>query len=301
MAGKKLAIIILINLFIATFPVLSTGYIIYLLYRTITFIVLAVAWNMVSGMTGHVSLGHGVFWGVGSYITAFIWFNGLNPFFGVLLGGFIAIMVAITLIPVFRLKGAYLAIGTLSLNFGMLSIYVNLKEFGGAGGLHLPILQHADIVTYYLMYILALCVLTSTFKIVHSRYGFAIKALSDEEAAEIIGVDTFKIKTGVFLLSALFFGLAGGVNALNTVFISPYTAFDITWSVYPVFMGILGGVGTLFGPIIGAIIMTLTTEILSLMATGIDRFLYGVMLIILILCLPEGVVPRIRKYLLKQK
>lgn len=302
LADIKLFVIVLIfNLIIITIPMLARGYITYILFRIFTFIVLAVAWNLVSGMTGHVSLGHGVFLGVGTYITAVMWQNGYNAMLGVLLGGLSAVIVALLLTPVFRLKGASLAIGTLALNLGMMSIFVNIKEFGGSGGLHLPIIPQADVITYYLMYVLAFCVFVLSFKIAYSRYGLAIKALSNEDAAQIIGMDTFRVKTGIFLFSALFFGLAGGINTLNTTFISPYTAFDVMWSVYPCFMAILGGIGTLVGPMVGAIAMTFFAEMTSLMVREIDRLIYGITLIILILLLPEGIVPRVQKVFMRAK
>jgi len=265
----------------------------------------AMGWNILAGYTGYVSFGHAAFFGVGAYTTAILMDKfGVSPFITSILGGLAAsIFASLIGYPTLRLKGAYFAITTLSFGFVMEILFLNLESItGGAHGISLPLppwdIRTFKIIFYYAFLISLLLVTYTTYKLERSRLGLALKCIRDNElAAESIGIPTTTMKMIAFMLSALFLGISGGLYSYYATYIDPPTAFSPNISMYAIVMTILGGGGTVLGPIIGAIILFTISQFTRYTFTvpGIDLMIFSGVAILVILFMPEGIVGRLRE------
>jgi branched-chain amino acid transport system permease protein len=193
------------------------------------------------------------------------------------------------LVPCFRLKGVYFAIGTFVLGEILRILFLNFEAVGGAVGLHLPLPQFFNpLHYYYLSLIIALAIIIIVFMISNSRIGLAFMAIREsEEAAEAFGVNALKYKALAFNINAFFNGLAGGFYAYYIFFVDPRSAFSISWSLEGLFMTIVGGGGTVLGPIIGAIILALASRLI--VVGEISLIIYGTLIIMIIMAAPQGI------------
>jgi branched-chain amino acid transport system permease protein len=232
-----------------------------------SYLALAVLWNLLAGYAGLLSLGQQAFIGFSGYTVAVLTgYYGLDPWVGVLAGGISAVLLALLMsVFIFRMRGVYFAIGTwlfaetLRLGFGNWA-YVNY-----AAGLFIKPETPIGMNTLYLA-ALAMAVLSvaGAYAVLKSRIGLGLMAMrDDEDAAETMGVNVLRTKLLCFLAAAFFTGLTAGLLYLFQVFIQPYEAFSIDWTVKLFFMVIIGGIGTVEGPIVGAFIYVLTSQLLS--------------------------------------
>ena len=259
------------------------------------FVALAAAWNLIGGLTGYAAFGNVAFFGLGAYTVGFLTDKQhlsfalalpLAPLVSAAFAGLIGV-------PLLRLRGHYFAIATLGTGVAVGEVIKNLDVFGGATGLFPPILRHADALFFYLMAANAGLAVVVTWLVMRSRFGYGLIAIREnEEAASVLGVNTTAYKVGAFALAAALTGLAGGIFAQWSSFIDQESVFPIQYNVQMILMAIIGGAGTLFGPVAGAIV--LEWLILSLAGGGASAVYaqmgLGVLLAVTVIFVPRGVV-----------
>ncbi|HEY6744754.1 MAG TPA: ATP-binding cassette domain-containing protein, partial [Mycobacteriales bacterium] len=264
----------------------------------------ASSWNIISGYAGYTSLGHSMFLGLGSYTTAIIALHtGVNPLWIVPLGGITAVVVAtIAGWVVLRTRGHAFVIITIALLLAAQILAVNLRGLTkGSDGITLELpfwsKDYQNIPFYYVF--LLLLVLTVAFSawIRRTKFGTGLVAIREDEGkAAAIGVDTTRFKILAFAASSFFIGVAGGVYAYFLTFLNPVGSFAILGSVMIVLSALLGGRGTLYGPVVGALIVQLLNEEATVYGggTGTRVLLMGLVLVAVVLFMPAGLLPTVR-------
>ncbi len=264
-----------------------------LLILTFIYVMLAVSWNILGGYTGQVNLGHAAFFGLGTLATRLLYTSGFHIFPSLLAAGVVAVVFSMFIgIPAFRLRlrGDYFTIGTLALS-QILYITVGnvLPKIT-----YLPIedIQNYQLnLRYYLILALALFTIGVAYMLAKSRLGLGMMAVREnEDAAEALGVNAFSHKLLALALSAFLGGLAGGAYAYyQTSYYFNYT-FTPLWSLDPVTITFVGGVGTVIGPVIGAVFFVLVKEFLVLRMGEYHLIVFGILFILVVLFLPGGLV-----------
>lgn len=240
---------------------------------TAMFAVMATAWNIIGGLTGYAAFGNVAFFGIGAYTTGMLVAKARWPFLLALPLSPItaAAFAALVGVPLLRLRGHYFAVASLGVGVAVGELVQNLDfrgepMFGGASGLFMPILivPNRDLYFFYLMLAVAAVAIGVTWLVLHSRFGFGLIAIREnEEAAAVIGVNTTAYKVGAFALAAALTGLAGGIFAQWNVFIDQENSFPIGYNVEMILMALLGGSGTVFGPAAGAVMLQLLIQFLG--------------------------------------
>lgn len=283
------------------------GYWIRVFALTFLFGALAQSWNLVGGLANQVSLGHAAFFGIGAYTSTLLLVHfGVSPWLGLLAGaGLGAAAAAFIALPTMRLQGHYFALATLAFGEVMRIVANSWSSLtGGPGGLSVPLTGQSawmysfrSTVPHYFIALGALVIVTAIFVAVRNRpLGYRLRALRDnQDAAEVIGVDTTGAKLRAALLSGALTGALGTLYAQIAVFFDPDTVFGIaTISIRIALMAIIGGVGTAAGPILGALLIVpleeLLNEALSGRAAGLSQLTFGLVLIAMILWQPGGLV-----------
>ena len=254
------------------------------------YIVLTVSWVIFSGPTGYISLAPAAFFGVGIYTSAIlgkalplpivIGIGGLASFCFALLVG------ALTL----RLRGIYFAIFT----FGLVMLIAHFMLFWelhvtGTRGRFVMVVDYNTV--YYVMLIIFVMALVAAYLIRRSKYGLALQSIGeDEDAAAHTGINVTRLKVITFAISAFFMGAAGAIMATRWTYIDPFIAFNPFFSFMPVLMALFGGMGQLYGPVIGAAIFTYLEEFLITRFSELYMLIFGSILVFAILYLPGGLV-----------
>ena len=261
------------------------------------FVVMASAWNLVGGLTGYAAFGNVAFFGLGAYTCAVLVDpqKGRLPFAVALLVAPVVPAVFAALIgwPLLRLRGHYFAIATLGTSVAVGEVIKNIEWLGGSTGLFPPIMRRADLLFFYLMAAAAAITVLTNFAVLRSRFGYGLIAIREnEEAAAVLGVNTTVHKVAAFVLAAALTGLAGGIFAQWNSFINQENVFPIEYNVQIILMAILGGAGTLFGPVAGAVALEILIQ--SLAGHG-EVAVYaqmglGVLLAVVVIFTPRGVV-----------
>lgn len=274
------------------------------LLLTIAFGGLGACWNLVGGFLGRISFGHGVFVGVGGYTTFLLLHHlHLTPLVGIPLGGLVSALLAwLVGGPTLRLSGHYFAMATIALLQIGLLLVTNWEWAGGAVGLEAPLgndpwmLLFPDKAPYYWLAVgLAFLTFLATHLLVHSRTGFYWRAINgDEAAARSLGVPADRYKMLAFVLSAAMTGVWGGFFALYVGVIDPESMFSLTFSVQIVLVAILGGVGSLAGPWLGAAVLLPLSEGTRVLwgssGRGLDLLVFGMAILLVTLFLPGGLI-----------
>ena len=265
------------------------GTLAFLLWVAIT---LAESYNVVGGYLGYMNLGHAGFFGVSAYIFGILYTQGV-PFPWAWLagiGGSIAFAVAIS-VPLFRLRGAYFAVAS----FGLITLLELLAHnfsalTGGAAGLSLPPGDRL-LPAYYLSLVVAAGSVGLAVLVSRSRLGLALMSLrEDEEVAAVFGVQALRYKTLALVLSAVPPGLIGGIYTWQLTYINPSIVFGLEIALVPIVMAMLGGVGHIWGPVIGALFITLIEELLWTKMPYLHLTTYGVILLLVGFYLPGGLI-----------
>jgi branched-chain amino acid transport system permease protein len=285
----------LILVLLATLPLYAAGYTPILLTSFFMYIILSVSWAMFSGPTGYMSLATAAFFGVGIYTAAFLGETLPLPVFivaGGLASSIVALLVgALTL----RLRGIYFAIFT----FGLVMLIAHLLMFWelhvtGTRGRFVVVVDYNTI--YYAMLGIFVVLMLTAYLVRHSKWGLALQSIGEnEEAAAHIGINITMVKVINFALSAFFIGAAGAAIATRWTYIDPGIAFNPLFSFLPVLMAIFGGIGRLYGPVIGAVIFAYLQEILITRFSELYMLIFGIILVIAILYLPNGLVGLLQK------
>lgn len=256
--------------------------------------ILAMSWNFIGGLTGYPSFAPAAFFGLGAYLTA-ICMNAGTPFFlTLLIGASGGALVAFALgLPILRLKGHYFAIATYGVAEAMREMCENLEITGGGDGINLPLAPGGpDYFTrlfYYYMFGVALMSFITMYWVTRSRLGFGLVAIREnEDAASILGVETTKYKTYAFILSAIYPAMAGGVYAYRAAFLEPIDVFDVLFSIRAIVMTLIGGAGTVMGPILGATFIELINDYLWGAFLEFHSAFLGVIMLLVVIFLPKG-------------
>jgi len=257
------------------------------------YVALASMWNLLAGYSGMVSLGQQMFVGVGGYTLAVLsMYYGLPIFLGVLIGGLISLILAVLIsFPIFRMKGVYFAIGTWVIAEALGICFSNWSYVKYGMGIFIQPTQKMSMTTiYYASAVICAVSVFIVFLLLRSNLGLALMAIRDDDtASEMLGVNIFRCKLTCFLVSAFITGMSAGVLYLNTVFIQPFEAFGIGWTVNLLFIVIIGGIGTLEGPIIGAVIFVVLQQFLS-EYVGYNLIILGAITILVIFFAPRGII-----------
>jgi branched-chain amino acid transport system permease protein len=288
MWGPGLAFVILALL--ATLPLYASAYSIILVTDILMFVILALSWALFSAPTGYISLAPAAFFGVGIYTSAILGRQLPLPLV-VFLGGLISFCLALLVGALtLRLRGIYFAMFT----FGLVELIKHFWlwyeiKFTGTRGRFVVVVDQQTI--YLIMFTIFVLLLLTTYLIRRSRLGLALRSIGEcEEAAAHIGVNVNVLKTLTFALSAIFIGAAGSVIATRWTYVDPYIAFNPLYSFMAVLMAIFGGIGHPYGPILGAVIFAYLEEILLTRFPYYYMLIFGVVLIITVLYLPEGLI-----------
>jgi branched-chain amino acid transport system permease protein len=292
------AIVVVVLALLATVPWIASPSISQFGISTLLMAVLAQSWNIIGGYTGYASFGNSVFYGLGSYGVAIAMVQWNLPFgVGLAFGAVLALLFALLIgLPVLRLRGHYFAICTLALAEVMTAIVSNLEIAGRNTGLVLPLLR-GDALFYELsLGLLALTTLTVAY-IARSRFGFGLIAIREnEEAAAVMGVDTTRYKVAAFAISGFFTSLAGGIHAYWITFLDPVSAFDITLNVKMIIMAVFGGPGSIFGPVVGAFLLSAISEVVSTKISTLASLFFGFVIIVAVVFMPRGLADLGRRF-----
>ncbi len=309
--------------FVAAIPTLYPGsYWQTLGFITFLFASMSVAWNILGGYGGQVSFGHGTFLGLGAFTTAAIALRtGVNPLLLMPIAGLVAVLYGLLWgYPTLRLRGPYFSIATIGIGEATRLLMINLDDLlrgvpvlnelvkdkpftGGASGLNLKIptdIQSYQLSYYYIALAFFVITILASWWIRRSRFGLALFAINmDPDAAETLGVSTSRYKVIALAISAFFVGIAGSLYAQYFLFIDPREMFSFQNSIAMVLMPIIGGIGTVSGPVLGAVVFKViedrlsTTHFeigsLSINLVQFNLLLYGTLLVLIILFEPGGV------------
>lgn len=308
---RQLVVAVVVFALIALVPSLvSDVYMMNVLILTLLFAALSQSWNLLGGYCGQVSLGHALYFGIGAYATSILYVKfGIIPWGGLLAGGIIAAAIALALgYPCFRLKGHYFSIATIVIAEIGLLLFHNWDYAGAALGIQWPFtpdlwwtLQFARDKAPYFYFALGLFAVTwlVTFSIVELKWGYWWRAVKDSaEAAESLGVTIFHSKMAAAAISAFFTAVGGGFYAAFVSYIDPDSVMHFRFSLLMALPAVLGGVGSLWGPAIGALILIplaeFTRSYLGGSGSGLDLVIYGGLIMIVSLTRPEGILSIIK-------
>jgi branched-chain amino acid transport system permease protein len=321
-APDALPSVLLLALLIAALvaaPFAVNDYMVTVLILILYFAYTGQAWNIMMGFAGQLSLGHAIYVGLGGYTAAALFIRfGLSPWLGLLAAIPVAMLCGAIigfLAFRFRVGGVYFAILTIAFaEFARIG-FDHFAYVGGSGGLFLPVAQYTQndilnlrgrpIMFYYVILAMASAAFLVCHILLRSRVGYYWLAIrEDEEAARALGIDTFRYKMYAVVLSAAMTSLAGVFFAFYYNNLFPEQVFNISRSIELILAPIIGGIGTLFGPILGAFLLTGLSEILheALAKLGLDvpgakQVFYGVCLLLVVVLLPDGVWPPLSRLL----
>jgi branched-chain amino acid transport system permease protein len=272
--------------------------------RILLFAFIGVAWNLMGGYAKQLSLGHAAYFGLGAYTSTILEIRfGISPWLGMVAGGFVAMLASLPIGALcFRLRGPYFAIATIATAQVLMLLFLKFRDFAwGAEGTTIPNFGDAPLMMqfdekssyYYLALGLLALGLAITYRIEHSWMGYYLVAIGeDEDAAEAIGVNAPRVKRDIYMISAFLTALAGTFYVQYIYFIDPATAFSFNISVEAALVCIVGGIGTLWGPVVGTVLLETTSALLQSWlgssAGGVQLTVYSLILIAVILWRPSG-------------
>jgi branched-chain amino acid transport system permease protein len=290
----------ILTLAFVAFPLIvdtEESYLVYFFFMCFIYVAMAQGWNLVAGYAGQASFGQHAFFGLGAYITAITWKAGwtgfLDPVAMMLSGAgaaLLAMIVGVALLA--KLRGDYFALGTLGLGEILRVVFTQGGTLtGGPVGLLLPSSSYQSLGPYYFIALaIALSAFLFVWLLMRSRVGLALVAIrEDEQAAASNGIHVLKFKILAFAAGAFFSGMCGSIYGYFLFHIHPLGFFSLNWALLPVLMTVLGGIGTLFGPVLGAFVLTGVFELANLYIPEIHPIFSGLFVILVMLFLPQGI------------
>lgn len=288
---KPAAFLVVVAL-LATLPMWGPEYIVSIVMLILLYMAMGQMWNLMAGYAGLLSLGMQAFIGIGGYsLAVFSTTYGMNVFVSILLGGLFSLMFAFAISPaLFKMSGVYFAIGSWVVAEALLLWFSNWEFVRYAQGISITsAYQFNTSSLYYIALIAGIASVLIVFVLLRSKIGLALMAMRDNAAAaEVLGVALFKTKLFCYLLSSTMMGILGGAVYLYQAYVVPSATFSINWTVAMTFMVIIGGIGTMEGPVIGAIVYVLFNQFLY-QFPGISMMILGVTAVIVILVAPNGI------------
>ncbi|MBN2062966.1 MAG: branched-chain amino acid ABC transporter permease [Deltaproteobacteria bacterium] len=273
----------------------------FFLFLTFCHIIISQGWNFVAGYAGQLSMGQHAFFGLGAYTTGIIWIRDITKtgyYFDpvtMTLSGLVPVILAIIIgIPLLlRLRGDYFALGTLGIGEIIKVFFVKGGSFTGASdGLHLPSTVFESMKPYYWTGLfLAVFSTAVVYLLIRSRIGLALRAIrEDEVSAASHGINTLKYKVFAFSVGAFLAGICGSLYTYYLFHINPDSVLKLTWTLYPILMCVIGGNGTIIGPVIGAFFMTAVFTIADIYFAEINPIMGGFLIIIVMRFMPGGLI-----------
>jgi branched-chain amino acid transport system permease protein len=294
----RIIIVAMVALGLVGIPMLASRYVVNVVLLIFLHAALASMWNLLAGYSGMVSLGQQMFVGLGGYTMAVLsLYYGVPISLAVLSGGMLSVILALLIsMPVFRMKGVYFAIGTWVIAEALAICFSNWAYVRYGMGLFVQSAYHLSMSwIYYAAMVMCMGSVLLVYLLLRSKLGLALMAIRDDDvASEAMGVNIFGCKLTCFLLSAFFTGTTAGILYLNSIFIQPFEAFGIGWTVKLLFIVIIGGIGTVEGPLVGAIIFVLLQQFLS-EYVGYNLIILGTVTIAVIFLAPQGIVGALQK------
>ena len=306
MKGIKKDPLVLIGVLIFILPFINNNInfhhvlIIFLMYAG-----LGEAWNIITGFTGQTSFGHAAFFGIGAYTSTILFYKfHLSPWIGMIVGIIISSIIAILVsYPCFKLKGHYFAIATMAIGEIIKQLFVSWDYVEGATGIMIPIVEdsfvayqfHSSKLPYFvIVFILFVITVLIARYIENNKMGFYLKAIRESpEAAEAIGIDTTRYKLYAMTISAAITSAFGTFYAQYILYIDPFMVFALAISMKIVLLTVLGGIGNIYGPIIGAAILVPLSEYTRIQlggtGKGIDLMIFGALIVIVACLEPQGI------------
>lgn len=308
---KKLTIVVCVVILLLIPLLVRSGYVMDVLILCFIYGILSVSWDLLAGFAGQLSLGTAAFFAIGAYGSAIISMPpyNLSPWFGMIVGGLLAAVIGLVLfLPSLRLRGVYFALASLGFAEIVSTIVYAANVTAGATGIWgyptfnfpiigtpIPILSPEPY--YYLYFTMLLVSAFLSYKVVKSKTGLCFKSIREDELlARVMGMNTTYYKAVAFFISSFLAGIAGGLFAYYVMVVTPSTA-AATVSVTAMVMAIVGGKGTIIGPIIGAFTIQIMLEAFLFVGPQYNYVFLGLLLIVFMLFLPNGIIGLLRKYL----
>jgi branched-chain amino acid transport system permease protein len=296
---RRLTIAVVAVLWLVTVPFTTTASVTETVFRGLVFVMLGVSWNLLAGYAGQISLGHAAFFGIGAFVSAWLTTPAraglpesiqLPVFLALVVGGLAAALLALVTGPiVFRLSGHYFAIGTLALATIIQLLLLNARQFSGGSAGYIIRNDVSEDVLFLVALLVTLLMLVATYRIVNSPPGLGMRAIHDDEnAARSLGVYPLKYKMYAFVVSSFMAGLAGALFAQYTQLINPETTLGVVWMINTLVVVILGGMGTMAGPILGAALFLGLNEGLRVVASEFATTIEGTLIILFMIFAPSG-------------
>ena len=312
---RQIAALAAVALFVLLYPLIfDQPYQRHIMVMIFIYALMAQGWNVLAGYCGQISLGQAIYFGIGAYSAAFLFATfQISPWIGMAVGVAISMVVALAIgLPTFRLRGHYFAIATLVIGEIGQTVALNWEYFGGATGIWIPIVREQPwfsfqfhdnkLPNYYigLGFLVLACLVVARLE--RSKAGLYFRAIREEpEAASSLGVNLTRYKLLAIMLSAAFTSIAGTQFAQYVLVIDPETVFPLLLSILVVLITMLGGLGTLWGPIIGAAVLFPLSELTRIYFGGTggaeDLMIYGVLIVLISLFYPQGLIGLLRKLL----
>jgi len=299
-----LAAVAAIVLLIPVMPIPSYNYALQLGTNALMWVAMASSWNILAGYTGYISLGHNVFFGIGGYsagIALAYW--GISPFISAPITGLIAMAVGLAIgLITWRAKGPAFIVATIAMLFVVGMLFDNWEFVGASAGMSLPLppfpVDTAKVPFYYAMAVSAFGAVYLAYRIAHSRFGLGLRALSqDETKAEVAGLNTRLYKLIAMSLSAFFIAVTGAIWAYSLSYLRPTIFFNIGIATQMLVATIIGGRGTVAGPVVGALLVVAVNEfsLVQFGGTQLNIVVNGVILLAVLVFFPRGVVGSLRE------
>ena len=292
-------------------PILIGNEFIYHIFITMCiFAALSTAWNIVGGYAGQLSLGHAIFYGIGAYVGVMLVGMGISPWIGMFAGAVLAAFVAVVIsYPCFRLHGPFFALATIAFLEVFRVLALHFRDLtGGATGMMIPLnigwewmVFRERLPALVIAFGLLLVILAIAWGIRTHRLGFQLIATREREsAARAAGINTVKIRLYAVAISAALSAMVGTFHAMYLTFIEPASAFSLAFSIQIAMFALIGGIGTVFGPLLGAVLLVPITEFargaLGGEAIGLHGFVYGVVLVLVALFMPDGIMGLVGRF-----
>jgi len=282
------------------------SYLVYSLFLFFCYIIISQAWNLVAGYTGQISLGQHAFFGLGAYTTALIWLHDItktgyyfDPITMLLSGLVPAILAVIIGIPLLsRLRGDYFALGTLGMGEIIKVVFVKGGSITGASdGLHLPSAIYSSIKPYYWTGLfLAIFATMVVYFMIRSHTGLALRAIrEDETSAAAHGIHVLKYKVLAFSVGAFLAGLCGSLYGIYLFHINPDSVLKLDWTLYPILMCVIGGTGTIIGPLLGAFFISTVFSLADIYFVQMHPVMAGFLIILVMKFMPNGLIGLIQR------
>ena len=307
--GKKIFVIALL-LVLLLVPLLvyvvdGMNYALHMLLYTFMYIAMASSWNLIGGYTGYTSLGHNVFSAVGGYFSGMVFLElGISPFITAPLAGLVSVGIGILFgfISLRTRRGPTFIVATIALLLVLKITFDNWDFIGGSGGVSIPFmkipLMWAKVPFYYAMLVVAIGAIYLSYRIRHSKFGLGLRAISqDEVKAETAGIPTNQYKILAFALSGFFVGMAGAIWGYYLTYLRPDIFLTVLVGAHMVLMSVLGGKGTVTGPVVGAILFIGINEFIVAQfgSTELNIGATGVLLAVILLFFPAGIIGSLKE------